>query len=144
MRTNTSMFVFISPTVFEIQRFEKSQITPPTRNFSEIMPRLGFPGKTRFPVKTNISKIFSPKSRRLWHPSPWQTYFKNSFFFKISQKPLDISKSLFIFAQIRADFYGGDIRTKFVSLCSFEWMGYFLHISFEMEIEFKLTERKLT
>jgi len=47
-------------------------------------------------------------------------------------------------AQIRADFYGGVIRTKFVSLCSFVRMGYFLHISFEMELEFMLTERKLT
>ena len=49
-----------------------------------------------------------------------------------------------LFALIRADFYGGVIRTKFVSLCLFVRMGYFLHISFKMEIEFKLTERKLT
>ena len=47
-------------------------------------------------------------------------------------------------AQIRADFYGGVIRTKFVSLCSFVRMGYFLHNTFKIEIEFKLTERKLT
>jgi len=52
--------------------------------------------------------------------------------------------SLFIFAQVRADFYGGVIRTKFVSLCLFVRMGYFLHIYFKMEIEFKLTQRKLT
>jgi len=52
---------------------------------------------------------------------------------------------LFIFAQIRADFYGGAIRTKFVGLCLSGRMGYFLHdISFKIEIEFKLTERKLT
>jgi len=51
---------------------------------------------------------------------------------------------LFTFAHIRADLYGGVIRTKFVSLCLFVQMGYFLHILVKIEIEFKLTERKLT
>jgi len=45
-----------------------------------------------------------------------------------------------MFAQIRADFYGGIVST-FVSLCLFVRMGYFLHISLQMEIELKLTER---
>jgi len=60
---------------------------------------------------------------------------------------LDVIKwrvSLFIFVKVRADFYGGVIRTKIVSLCLFVRIGYFLHISFKMEIEFKRTERKLT
>ena len=52
--------------------------------------------------------------------------------------------SLIIFAQIRADFYSGVIRTKFVSLCLFVRMDYFLNISLKTEIEFKLAERKLT
>jgi len=47
---------------------------------------------------------------------------------KLSSK--NFKDSLFIFAQIRADFYGGVIRTKFVSWCLFVRMSYFLNIYF--------------
>jgi len=57
-RPNTLMFVFISPPFL---RYSISKNLNPYPNFEEIMSRLCYPRKTRFPVKTNISKVFSPK-----------------------------------------------------------------------------------
>jgi len=87
-RPNTSMFVLIYPTVFEIPRKHH-----PTPNFAKRLPRLCCPGETRFPaIKENKTKkkqkkttYFDPSQDVLGNRSIWQSFIKSSFFFEISQ-----------------------------------------------------------
>jgi len=63
------------------------KISTPTPNFREIIPRPCCSGRTRFPVKTNISNIFSPKSRRL---KTVTNFFQKQFFHNIEKTVRDI------------------------------------------------------
>ena len=78
--------ILISVTVFEIQGFEKSQKNTPTPNFGEILPLLCRPGETlNSQLRWILTTCFDPSQDVFATPSPWQTFFKNSFF-KISRK----------------------------------------------------------
>ena len=78
---------------YEIQVFEISQKTPPSL-ISGILPRLCCPGETLdSQLNQTFQTYFDPSQDVFETPSPWQTFFKNSFF-KISQKPLEISKKM--------------------------------------------------
>jgi len=86
----------------------------------------------------NVGNRNTPVRRRLHN-----LRYRGRYGPKRSKAESHLERLFFIFAQIRADFYGGVIRTKFVSLCLFARTSYFLHTSLKMD-EFKLTERKLT
>jgi len=72
--------ILISVTVFEKQGFKKSQKHPPPLILGKYYTAWPSRGDSRFPI--NFAT-----------PSPWQIFFKTSFF-KISQKPLGISKKI--------------------------------------------------
>ena len=84
--------ILISPTVFEIQGFEKSQKTPLTPNVGEIFPRLCCQTRS---LDSQLEKYFErilTQVRTFLEPLAPDKLFEKQFFRNISKPVRDIKK----------------------------------------------------
>jgi len=86
------MFVFISLTVLEIQRFEISQNTPPPLILGKYCSDRSVQGRLESQVKRNFKRILTQVRTSSEPPPPDKLFSKTFFFQNISKTVRDIEK----------------------------------------------------